>query len=399
MRGERRQYDYQPSYDDAAERAENKGSSFDSILKDSKLFVAEQGANLIRILPPGWKGAKHYGYKIRIHRNVGPRNQAYLCLRENKDSPYKRCPICEALYELGSKATQEDKRLLGGSDNIIFYVIERDKEKEGVKVWISSLTMDSDIAALSINRKNKSIINIVDPENGYDIEYVRRGKGLGTKYGGLQIMRESSPLSDSEKQFDSWLDVVFERPLPSILNFYKPERIEEVFYGKAKEEDEEGDDRPRGKLRDSVQEDEPVEKLERRRETRSEDDKEEESSQRRRTRLQEDIDDEVPFDTKANGRTREKLRDKDEEEPRERHRSRIVEEEPEERLSRSRRRAEPDPEEEAEEQETRPSRARRSVEEPEERKSISNRRVLEEDEDPNAGARQRMRERLNRERD
>src|SRR5690348_4678402 len=97
-----RSYDYTPpSFDSTVDRAERKGSMFDSMVKDAKLYRPKQGANLLRILPPGWPKAAHYGLTIMAHRGVGPNDRQYLCLRENASSPYKRCPICEELYKLG----------------------------------------------------------------------------------------------------------------------------------------------------------------------------------------------------------------------------------------------------------------------------------------------------------
>src|SRR6266700_4157625 len=125
-RGERRQYDYQPpSFEETVDRADRKGSMFDSMFKDVKVFKAEQGANLVRILPPGWEGARHYGYRIKVQRNVGPKDRQYLCLRENEASPYKKCPICLELYKLGSRATQQDKQLLTAGDSVVYYIVAR----------------------------------------------------------------------------------------------------------------------------------------------------------------------------------------------------------------------------------------------------------------------------------
>ena len=279
-----RDYNYQPpSYDATVDRAERKGSMFDSLFKDVKFYRTKQGANLLRILPPGWPNAKHYGLTVMIHRGVGPDDRQYLCLRENPTSPYKRCPICEELYNLGAKATQEDKNQLRPKSNLAYYVIDRDNENDGVQVWVASPTIDSEIAAQSVNRRSKSVIDIVHPEDGYDIEFTRSGTGRNnTRYRGFQIMRESSPLAESAKRMDEWLNVAFDKPLPSLLQFYSPERIEEVFYGQAKEDA--GSTEPRRRSRDD--DDERPSRLAR----RGGGDEEEEDQPSRSRRGEEDAD-------------------------------------------------------------------------------------------------------------
>jgi len=247
-----RNYDYAvPDYDQTVERADRKGSMFDNMLKDVKIYKSKQGANLLRILPrpKADNPLNLYGLPVYIHRGVGPNDRQYLCLRENPASPHKHCPICQELYDLGSKATQEDKAQLRAKVSVLFYVIDRDAEKEGVQVWMASPTIDSEIAAQCVNRRTKSWINIVDPDEGYDIEFTRTGTGLrNTRYRGFQVMRDPSPLAESQNKIDEWMDVAFDKPLTSILQFYSPEHIEEVFYGRAKEDV--GDEQSKPRARD-----------------------------------------------------------------------------------------------------------------------------------------------------
>lgn len=373
-----RSYDYTPpSYEETVQRAEQKGS-YDSILKDAKPFKPAVGVNLVRLLPPGWKGAKHYGLHAKVHRNVGPNDRQYLCNRENDTSPYDRCPVCEELYNLGSRATADDKRDLRTNDVVFYYLIDRDHEKEGVLVWTASGQADSEIAAQSVNHRAKSVLDIAHPDDGYDLEFTRTGTTrFNTRYKGYKISRESSPLSESQKRMDEWLDTAFEKPLTSLLNFYTPEYIEKVFYGKPSAKD----DAPKRRIRDEDDEDDVEEKPLTRRRPRDED--EEEKPTRR-------------------------VRDEEEEEKPARSRSRVRDDEEEEAPSRSRRAA-PDEEEEKparrardEEEEEKPTRTRRTAlsedlddEIPSEsgRRARPNGRATEEEDEPVKPAR-RPRERL-----
>lgn len=283
-----RTYEYKaPSFEATVDRAEKKGSMFDSIFKDAKLYRSKQGQNLLRILPPGWPNAQHYGLTLFIHRDVGPDNRQYLCLKENAASPHNRCPICEELYKLGSKATQEDRKLYRPQSRMAYYVIDRDNEKDGVQVWVTSGQNDSEIAAQSINRRSKSVIDIVNPDDGYDIEFTRSGTTMtNTRYRGFQVMREPSPLHDNERVQDQWLDVAFDHPLTSLLNFYSSEYLEKVFYGQGKEEQEE--ERSRGRLRDGDGEEEDERPQPRRTRAVPADDEEETPRSRRRPTVNDD---------------------------------------------------------------------------------------------------------------
>lgn len=398
MAKSKRTFDYQPpSFEETVDRAERKGSLFDTLFKDSvKTFKARQGANIVRILPPSWKGARHYGLPIKVHRGVGPDDRQYLCLRENDSSPHDVCPICQALYDLGSRATAEDKKELRPGTSMVYYVVDREAEKEGVQIWMSSPTTDSEIAAQSVNRRSKAVLDIVHPEDGYDLEFTRSGTTRNnTRYRGFQISRDSSPLSDRDKDVDEWLDFIFDNPLPTVLNFYPPDHMEKVFYGKAKETEDK-------KTTSRIRDEEPAEeeRLSRRRnrdeddEPRKSRDEEDERPARRASRDEEpeerprsngrvrlDKEEETPFD---GGRRTASSNGHDEEDERPSSR-RTAREEPAEEVerpsSRSRREA-------AEEPEERPS--RRSREEDDERPA---RRSRGDDDD---SPRDRMRQRIDR---
>ena len=51
---------------ETASRAEQKSSGFDNMFKDVTKYNAKVAVNTLRILPPGWKDAKHYGLTIFI---------------------------------------------------------------------------------------------------------------------------------------------------------------------------------------------------------------------------------------------------------------------------------------------------------------------------------------------
>jgi hypothetical protein len=337
-----RKFNYKPTYEDTVKRAERKTSGYASILKDAKAFKPAEGDNVVRILPPSWKDPDHYGYRIWIHYNVGPKDQRYLCLRENPTSPHKRCPICEELSRLGPRATSEDRKLLSPSEAVLYYVVDREKPKEGVQVWTVSPTAEVSIAAQTVDKRRGNVINIIDPDDGYDLSFMRQGTGKNkTKYFGYKVDRDPSPLSESERSYNRWLDEISERPLPSLLNFYTPDQIEEELYGKVKDDDDE--DRPRkGKTRsrddDDEDEDEPR-KLRKTRKASDEDEEEDEEEEKpkKKARVRDDDDEDEDVVTRARKKSKAKVDDEDEdgeeeeeeEKPRKKAKAKVVDEEDE----------------------------------------------------------------------
>jgi len=325
MARSRHSYDYTPSFEATVKRADDRHSQFDNLFKDIKIFKAKEGQNGVRICPPTWQGAGHYGKRILIHSDIGPRNQRYLCLRENDDSPYDNCPVCDELKKLGPRATLDDRKALQAKEQVVYYVLSRNAGDEPeVMVWLVSPTTDSEIAAQSVNRRRGSVLNIIDVDDGYDIEFTRKGTGrTTTRYSGYKVDRDSSPLHEKMQLQEEAEDFINDNPLPTRLNFVTPERMTEVLFGTAKDEDEEKqqgereaprDDR-RGSRRQAVEEEE--EEQPRRTRNRDEeeaprqrtrtpppaDDEEEEQPRRTRTRTPPPEDDEEPAPRRARGRT------------------------------------------------------------------------------------------------
>lgn len=253
MRGnsQRRGYVYTPRDPSVVQkRATQQGGAYDSFI-DSRFmkFKAADGYNCIRILPPGWEGADHFGYDYWLHSNVGPDNSQYLCLdkmadlAESKGFAGGRCPVCEERRRLEREGEIEEANQLKPSRRVGVWVIDRDSERDGPKFYDMSWTMDKDIASLQINKRTGEAILIDDPEQGFDFEFQKEGKGLNTRYIGKQIARSQTPISDDPKQQDQWLEFISDHPVPDVLNFYEYEYISKVFSGKVAKEDDE-DERP-----------------------------------------------------------------------------------------------------------------------------------------------------------
>lgn len=232
--GSSSRFQYQArSEEDRQKRATQSANDFDKILKDGvKMFKPNDGTNRIRILPPTWEGARHYGHDIYVHYGVGPDRQSYLCLNKMKGDPD---PISEAREEARRDNDEKLAKELDAKKRVLIYLIDRDHEKEGVQAWAMPWTVDRDITTVSKDRSTGEVYNVDDPEEGYDIEFDKRGSKDRTEYTGIAVARRSTPLGRAE-----WLDYAMDNPLPEQLNFYDYDYIAKLFNGGGAQRDRDG---------------------------------------------------------------------------------------------------------------------------------------------------------------
>lgn len=237
---------YKPRTTEAVQkRATQSGADWDTFF-DSRFmkFTPEGGQNYIRILPPTWEDAEHFGFDYYLHSNVGPDNSQYLCLERNAEVAQLhgveagKCPVCEERRSLEREGATEEANVLKAAHRVGVWIIDRNNEKDGPKFWDMSWTMDKDIAALQINKRTGEALLIDDPDHGYDFEFVREGKGLNTRYIGKQISRQESPISDDDRQQEAWLEFITNHPIPDVLNFYSYDHIAKVFSGRKSPSDD-----------------------------------------------------------------------------------------------------------------------------------------------------------------
>lgn len=213
-------------------RASQQGGSRDPYLNTDVKFYTPGGDNKIRILPPTWPDAEHFGYELHIHYDIGPDRSSYLCLDKMKGTAGE-CPICRERADAEKKGEKEYADGLKPGKRVAVFVIDRNKPKEGPLLWSMPWTVDRDICAQAVDKDSGEVFQVDDPENGYDVLFGKEGSGTTTKYKAIQIARRSSPLSDDPDLAEQWLKWVMEHPIPDMLKLYPPEHIEKVFSGEA----------------------------------------------------------------------------------------------------------------------------------------------------------------------
>jgi hypothetical protein len=246
-----RSFKYQErSKDDWRERANMKGGQFDTYIKPAyRLYKAKDGKNVIRILPPTWEKARHYGYDIHVNYQIGPDNQAYLSLSKMLGKPD---PIAEARTQAEREGDEALGKALRPTHRILMWVIDRLDEEQGPQLYPAPFSkVDKAFINLAYDQDTGEIIEVDNPEEGCDIRFYKEGANLGTDYPASKMrLLEPGPISDDEKKQQQWLDYVAENPIPDCLNYYDYDHISGVFNGGApKPKDEDPEPAPRGRKR------------------------------------------------------------------------------------------------------------------------------------------------------
>lgn len=318
--------------DDLKERANMKGGNYDTYIKPKfKQWKPKDGKNLIRILPPTWDDARHYGLDIFVNFNIGADNQSYLSLSKHGKGDD---PLAEARREAQREGDKDLAKALNTNQRILYWIIDRNDEDEGPLLWAAPFTFDKSLSNLCIDEDTKEVIFIDDPNKGRDVRFYKEGSGITTKYdpSKMKVLNPSS-VHEDEGQEGDWLDFIADNPLPEVLNFYEYDHIKATFDGQAGRQDDDDEKPARSKRsRDTEDEDEKPARTRSRAKAEVEDE-DEKPVRRRRDQEADDDDDDAQVSTRK--RTRARAEPEEDDEPEEKPRSRT--------------RAKPDPEEDDDE--------------------------------------------------
>ncbi len=83
------------SADEVEKRANQQGGDFLSLFKSEyKQYKVKKGDNFIRILPPTWEDAEHYGLDVHVHYSVGPQRETVICMNKTFDKSAPSATPC-----------------------------------------------------------------------------------------------------------------------------------------------------------------------------------------------------------------------------------------------------------------------------------------------------------------
>jgi hypothetical protein len=238
------------NFDDLKERTKSNFKERDSFIKsDFKLYKTKDGANKLRVLPPTWEGAKHYGLDIWLHYSIGGNGDGfgstYLC---NYKMLGKECCIDIETKEAEARGEKAYADSLKASRKVLMWVIDRTDEEEGPQLFAMPPNIDRELVSQSCDEETGSVRFIDHPEKGFDFSFTKTGKGKNnTKYSEYKVAWSSTPLSKNPDKVDEWIDYITDNPIPSVLNYYDDAYIKKVFSGhvfKAAEDEEVLEEKP-----------------------------------------------------------------------------------------------------------------------------------------------------------
>lgn len=217
------------------QRAVSKNFTGDTYLKaDFKVLKVDPGLWELRILPPTWPDARHYGYDIWVHWKIGSGQDKnhYLCLQKMKNEP---CPICEESLRASQEGDVEGAKKYRPGKQLLMWVIDRKDEKTGPQIFACTSKVDTTLCKLSVNNKTGAVLSIDDPEDGYDITFEKVAAVSAESYPtyeAVNIDRNHSPLHGSAEVATKWLEFVVAHPIPSALIYHTYDHIKKAFEGK-----------------------------------------------------------------------------------------------------------------------------------------------------------------------
>lgn len=251
-----RKFEYHGSERTVESALGRKGSGgYDGYLKDEfTMMKLPVGERTIRILPPTWTGdpeekekwGNHWDIRVFVHYSVGPDNATYLCPEKMQG---ERCPICEARLEATDE--KEAKGLRAGERHLV-WAIDRANAKAGPQIVSMPNQLFGLIVDRAMDKSARKVMQIDHPEKGYDVTFTREGTDVTTKYSREEVARDPSPLSDSDKEMDRWINYIMDHPLPSVLNYYPTDYLEKVLKGGSPKSAARSDDRDRSSARGPV---------------------------------------------------------------------------------------------------------------------------------------------------
>lgn len=251
-RGGKKRFQYNPrTAEQLDKRANQEGGAREGFI-DPKFteYRVKEGENCIRVLPPTSDIMEHFGFEVWVHWGAGPDGSNYICPQHtpDEDGETSECPICKEADEARADGDKDYADALKAKKRVLYWIIDRDEEREGPQVWGCPWTVDRDLSALAVDERTREVIPLDDPEEGYDVTFKKTGKGRNTKYVGLQIARRPSDLG---RDAEEWLDYITDSPLPAVYVLKDYEHIESAFQGginvrSRMEDDDDPKDKDRG---------------------------------------------------------------------------------------------------------------------------------------------------------
>lgn len=187
-----------------------------------------QSENRLRILPSTDLSIKHWGMDVYMHYGVGMKRLTFVCPMYMDES---HCPICDEREQALKDGDMTYAKDLEPKRRVLVWVLDRlFRSASRPLLWLMPISIDNSLLTLAATGSDTGgVLNIDDPQHGFDISFLREGQGRDTKYTGLQIARRESAIADNSSQYDNIIRVISENPLKSCYRVPSEEELTAAF--------------------------------------------------------------------------------------------------------------------------------------------------------------------------
>lgn len=150
-------------------------------------FKSQVNDNFIRVMPPKDPRA-FWAREVYIHSEIGANRATFLCMNKMFGKP---CPVCEYVEQLKAQNLNPEaiKPLYARKRYLMFVYDVRDDSTiaKGLRWYDAPGKLVSEIILKSKDKRTKAVVDVCDPVEGRDIEFIRKGQGLKTDYAGIDL--------------------------------------------------------------------------------------------------------------------------------------------------------------------------------------------------------------------
>ena len=188
------------------------------VSSDIPIFNTVDGDNQIRIVPPlsDDKHASLWGLEVWTYFIANKSIVSNKTFNSNN-----RDPVQEYFFNIRESQPDEARKFKGTKRHLMF-VLDLNDGREKLKLWAAPPTLVDEFIRLAKNRRTGELIPLEDPEQGRVIFFTKTGSGINTKYSGVEVDPEPSPiqeeLADELETFEDMLIILSEDEMDSIVS-------------------------------------------------------------------------------------------------------------------------------------------------------------------------------------
>lgn len=135
--------------------------------------------------------------EIYVHYGIGPNQYAFLCPNKMYGED---CPICTYRKELLDRDEPDEVlRLFSYTKRILLWVVNVENNRgvdEGVYIYDAPNGVLKGIAGQTKDTRTGEIIDISDPVEDLELQFVRTGKDMHTKYDSFKVERRQEEIPE-----------------------------------------------------------------------------------------------------------------------------------------------------------------------------------------------------------